>query len=474
MADLRNHELEHQIGLNSDTADRTATSVAPVWVPVDPGGVQMEGAPEITDVPTEHGTKGIKYAVLTSRNAQQGSVSMPFFPERASLLNAPVTLSSGGVPRYMTVNTYDFSNLAVTASGNSSADLGERKVVMFSTLSMAIDRNAPAPLALQLGGYVNTDRRIAYAATTSADTETAGAVTFTCADASGFKVGDYVTVVDTDNATTDSDVIITAISGNNISCTTTEDLDGSGTALTITKVVPTATWPTLDPYSSAETSVDFEVASTAGAFNAEWGGDNADLTALSVDFNAQITVKGFTADGTDNDENLTWTRATDGVPECSGAATLILAEDAYLDYKRAPSVRKCRFRVMGYTRSGASFTSTGAGSAGTSVVITTASTTGFAVNDYVYLTDGTKQAVAKITALSADTSITLDTLDADIGSGASVYNTGWEIKVDEADITGATKAPDGDNYAITVNYSARVKDGLETILATKAYDDDAA
>lgn len=327
---------------------------------------------------------------------------------------------------------------------------------------MSFDLDAGGVIDVQLGGYVNADRRLKYAASTTGDTETSGSnKTLTLADASGFNVGDYVVVQ------ANAETHITAISGNDITVAAL-DVGTSGAGKTVTKVRGTPSWPALDPYPQTNVFIDLDID------KAGWTGHNEDAKKATFTYTGNVTPKTHRPSA-DAPLNQTWTKRSDGIPTLTGSVTLLASEDEYFNFKRSSSVRKGALRIMGYSAAASGNTTTSNNeTAGSAKVVEVVSTSGFAVNDWVIFIDdaNNKQAVGKITALVADTSITIATLDVDIAAGSSVYNTAFMVKIPDFDVTSSPGSPDGDDYIVTVNFSAKVDEGESNVITIDAYDDD--
>ncbi len=471
---LRSYAHSVAIGVAIDDTDFQSRSITKKFVPINPGGLSLEGTPETESVPTEHATKGTKYRSFTKRNDNEGTLACPLFPSCAGLLlKAAVELSANGVPKVHEIYSRLSNNLGTTVSGNSASDFGSAKVgVLFNSLSMEINRQSPGHLSISLGAMLNADRAVAAASTTSVDVETLGtSKVFTCASATAFAVGEYVTITDGGTSTVSAETHITAISGNNITVANLSiNVNGGVTPNTITKVRGTPVFPPTTPgiYNSSGVYIDLDVDSD------EWTGDNSDVESISIQYSYPVERKNFRA-SSDPALNGTWTEAVDGTSTISGTISLLLAQDAYMSLKRAVETRSGRVRIMGVSAaSNASTTTTGAETAGSAVVVGVAATTGFSVNDYVLLNDGTNQAVGKITAISVGVSITIDTLDVDIASGATVRNTAFELKIPRFDINSAPMVPSGNSYSVQINFEGQLLEGETELLAVKAYDDDNA
>lgn len=440
--------------------------------PVDVGGIQLEGQPEVNRLQTLHLAQGSAYSFLNRRNANAGSISGPLFPQLAStILNAAVSTASDGKPKRHQVVEYFGASLGVDESGNSSSDIGQdKRGVVFTGFSVSFDRDGGGVVTPQLTGLVNADYALGAYSTTTSDTETAGSSkVLTCSDASGFTKGDVVLITDggTSNALTKT--VITAKSGNDI---TVASLSAgiSGTS-TVARAIPAASTDRpaaeLYPYPATNVAVDFDL--DIGG----WSGDNSDVQSVQIQFDQALTPKTFRANATTPERNQTWSDLSQGIPTLTGSVVLKFGQDEYANIKRASGVRQAALRIMGYHPAASGNTTTSAGeTAGTSVTVAVAATSGFAVNDYVYLDDGTNQAVAKVTTVNPGVSLVIDTLDVNLSSGATVRNTAWEIKIPQIDVTTAPLTQSGDDTIVTVNFEATVTASTTTLLTVKAYDDD--
>lgn len=476
MADLRNWEQKHSIGVAADPASRLSRSITKGFFPTDSGGNQVNPDAPVTDIETEHGSPGVIYRSVDERNGGGGTLTGPLFPSLAGLLGAATKKSSALIPEFYEICTAGFENLSTTLSGNSAPPVMQARIgCICSGFSLSFDRESPGPLSLTTNWFLNAQRNIAAASTTSLTNVAAGAsVGIVCASATGFAVGDYVRIVDADNDEIQPPTQIKAIATNTITIDTTVDLDGSGdTALAVTKAFPgPEAFPALPPYRTTDVRIDFQVANAAGVFPA-WGGDNVDVQSLSLDFDGALTPKLF-APNNDPELDAVWTRINDGIPSLTGTATLVLAQDAYLNYSPTSFIRKCRMRVMAAppAASGSTVT-TDAEAVGNNVAVTVSSASGFAVGDVVLFDDGTRQDVATITGIAGSV-LTVDDLKVALNAGATVRNAAWEIVVLTADITASTKSPGDDVYTVSVEFSASVNATTGTIIEINAYNDNNA
>lgn len=407
---------------------------------------------------------------MNRRNANAGNVSGPLFPELAStLLEAAVSDASDGKPRRHQVVEYFGADLGVDVSGNTDSDIGQdKRGVVFTGFSTSIDRDGGGVTTLQLTGLVNADYALGAYATTTSDTETAGSSkVLTCANASGFSKGDVVLITDGGTGNPLTKTVITAKSGNDI---TVASLSAGISGTTdVERTVPDAASdrPELYPYPTTNLFVDFDL--DIGG----WSGDNSDVQSLTLQYDRAITPKVFRANATTDELNQTWSVLSQGIPTLSGTLVLKFGQDEYANIKRASTVRTAAIRIMGYHPSASGQTTTSAGeTAGSNVTVAVAATSGFAVNDYVLLDDGTNQAVAKVTTVNSGVSLVIDVLDVNLSSGAAVRNTAFEIKIPQIDITSAPITQSGDDTIVTVNFEAVVTATTTSLLSVKAYDDD--
>ena len=354
-------------------------------------------------------------------------------------------------------------------SGNTDSDIGQdKRGVVFTGFSTSIDRDGGGVTTLQLTGLVNADYALGAYATTTSDTETAGSnKVLTCANASGFSKGDVVLITDGGTGNPLTKTVITAKSGNDI---TVASLSAGISGTTdVERTVPDAASdrPELYPYPTTNLFVDFDL-DIAG-----WSGDNSDVQSLTLQYDRAITPKTFRANATTPERNQTWSDLSQGIPTLSGTLVLKFGQDEYANIKRATAVRTAAIRIMGYHPSASGQTTTSAGeTAGSNVTVAVAATSGFAVNDYVLLDDGTNQAVAKVTTVNSGVSLVIDVLDVNLSSGAAVRNTAFEIKIPQIDITSAPITQSGDDTIVTVNFEAVVTATTTSLLSVKAYDDD--
>lgn len=242
---------------------------------------------------------------------------------------------------------------------------------------------------------------------------------------------------------------------------------------------PTPTWPTSDPVVGKNCLADIDFADNSNAY-AGWGGDQTDLRSLNITFARNIELDLHRADEATVELDGAWTQAYPGTPTCQLAFKLIQNSGKYRDFFRlSAGLRKCRVRLAwrGSSPSG-STTCTTSLTAGSSVTVAVAATTGFAVNDYVLLRQVTanKFAVGKVTTVNAGTSLVIDTLDVSMDGTAEtikVQNQAGQVKVSDARIKSApSEAPDGNVYTIDVSAEAVVGPSSTAPVAVSAYDDD--
>ncbi len=463
------------LGRNANTASITDTSVARKLWPVDVGGIQLEGQPEVNRLQTLHLAQGSAYSFLNRRNANAGTINGSLFPELAStILHAAGTntslLASDGKPYRHQIVEYFGQSLGVDVSGNSSSDIGQdKRGVVFNGFSMSLDRDGGGVVTASLSGYVNADYALGAVSSTTSDAESAGSSkVLTLASSTGFVKGDVVLITDGGTGNPLTKTIITAISGNDV---TVASLSAgiSGTT-TVARSIPDAASDRpeaeLYPYPTTSTYIDFDL-DVAG-----WSGDNSDVQSVSLQFDQALTPKTFRPSST-AELNQTWSDLSQGIPTLSGTVVLKFGQDEYANIKRATGVRTAALRILATHPNSSGNTTTSAGeTAGSSVTVAVAATSGFAVNDYVLLNDGTNQAVAKVTTVNAGVSLVIDTLDVDLSSGATVTNCAWEIKIPQVDITSAPITQSGDDTIVTVNFEAVVTATTTSLLSVKAYDDD--
>ncbi len=252
------------------------------------------------------------------------------------------------------------------------------------------------------------------------------------------------------------------------------------TEVELESAAPTPTFPAQEPYSSARCLIDLSLGDDSDSF-AAWSGDAADLVSLGFNYANNGEVYAHRANATAA-LNAAWTQAALGTRTLNLTGRLLATSSKYLDLIRHANLRKLRLRCALYGRNpSGSTTSTTTLTAGTSVVVTVAATTGFAVNDYVALIQSTanKFAVAKVTAIQAGPArLTLDVLDLDMDGGSetiTIYNTAVEFKVPTAYV--ATRSPlvvDGNLRAVDFTAQAVLVAGQTDVATVKAYNDDGA
>ena len=242
---------------------------------------------------------------------------------------------------------------------------------------------------------------------------------------------------------------------------------------------PTPTWPTSDPVVGKNCLADIDFADNSNAY-AGWGGDQTDLRSLQIAFARNLELDLHRADEATVELDGAWTQAYPGTPTCQLSFKLIHNSGKHRDlFRLAAGLRKCRVRLAwrGSSPTG-STTCTTSLTAGSSVTVAVAATTGFAVNDYVLLRQVTanKFAVGKVTTVNSGVSLVIDTLDVSMDGTSEtirVQNQAGQVKVSDARIKSAgSEALDGNVYTIDVTADAVVGPSSTAPVAVSAYDDD--
>lgn len=241
---------------------------------------------------------------------------------------------------------------------------------------------------------------------------------------------------------------------------------------------PTPTWPAQDPYTGKRVLCDLDIANNSQTLNG-WTGDYTSLRSLSINFQNGIETDLHRADESSDALDGTWTQAYPGTPRASIQFKLVADAAEHLDLLRLNAgLRKMAFRIAGYGAApSGSTTCTTTITAGSSVTVAVAATTGFAVDDYVLLWQPTanKFAVAKVTTVNSGVSLVVDTLDVTMVGGTEtikVRNTAFEIKCADARIRTATPPTlEGNVYVVDVTAEAIVGPSATSAIAIKAYND---
>lgn len=242
---------------------------------------------------------------------------------------------------------------------------------------------------------------------------------------------------------------------------------------------PSPTWPAQDPYTGKRVLVDLDIANNSQALTG-WTGDYASLRSMSINPQNGIETDLHRADESSDALDGTWTQAYPGTPRASIQFKLVADAAEHLDLLRLNAgLRKMAFRIAAYgANPSGNTTCTTTITAGSSVTVAVAATTGFAVDDYVLLWQPTanKFAVAKVTTVNSGVSLVVDTLDVTMVGGTEtikVRNTAFELKVSDARIRSATPPTlEGNVYVVDVTAEAIVGPSNSAAITLKAYDDD--
>ena len=232
----------------------------------------------------------------------------------------------------------------------------------------------------------------------------------------------------------------------------------------------TPSWPPLNPYDTRNVYIDLDMDETG------FTGDNADIRSLSLSYTNNLELDVFAASSTAS-LNGTWTKVYAGIPELTVSTSLVVTDSTYPFYADALTLKKAQMRIMGYNPSASGSTTTSDNeSAGASKVFTVGSTSGFATNDIVLIDDVANGRQSVGTATVGSGTITIDTLDTAIDgsvTAANIYNTAWELKIDELEVTSVSRPVVQGNVRV-VNLEMRANlEGTNTVMMThKAYNDD--
>lgn len=241
---------------------------------------------------------------------------------------------------------------------------------------------------------------------------------------------------------------------------------------------PSPTWPAQDPYTGKRVLCDVQFANNSQSLPG-WSGDNTSLRSLSFNYQNGIELDLHRADESDAALDGSWTQAYKGTPRASIQIKLIADQAEHMDLHRLTAgLRKCAFRLAGYGSNPSGNTEcTASLSAGSSVTVAVAVTTGFEENDYVLLWQPTanKFAVGKVTTVNSGISLIIDTLDLAMDGTSEtikVRNTAWELKVSDARVKTATPPTlEGNVYVVDVTADAILSPSNTTPLSLKAYND---
>lgn len=162
MAILQGHKLILRIGRQTDRTtvcpfsapDYESSSAANRWfdLAIDVDGFQALGDNPTIQVPTQHGVRGNAYSIGGDRNTQQGSLSMPFFPECAAfLLGLPAVVSDQ--KEYYTIEEYHDSGIG---SGTGAQYIG----CVFDGFSMTLNRGTTGVVSISLPFFFNQDKEL--------------------------------------------------------------------------------------------------------------------------------------------------------------------------------------------------------------------------------------------------------------------------------------------------------------------------
>ena len=241
---------------------------------------------------------------------------------------------------------------------------------------------------------------------------------------------------------------------------------------------PSPTWPSQDPYTGKRVLIDVDLANNSNALSG-WTGDLADVLSFGFNYQNQLEVTLHRADLASDERDGTWTQVIPGLKRAAIDVKLLTTSAKYLDLDRlAAGLRKCAFRIAGYSASPSGSTNcTTSLTAGSAVTVAVAATTGFTANDYVLLwqTTANKFAVAKVTTVNTGVSLVVETLDVTMDGTAEtikVRNGAWEFKIPEARIASAPpKTVEGNKFVVSFQANAIVTPGNTAAITLKAYDD---
>lgn len=164
MADILNDMMYLRANVNTTPTSRTEAfnATAPFYVPIFTDGLKAGETITAKAIDTEHKDPGVKYKVMTSRNAAEGTLETPMFPENISfLLNATLT-KTNGLPSYHGIEQYWNGTIGAGTSGfggtGSNTDTGRAlRGVLFNGFTMAFDRTNIEEVRLQNRIFVNQE-----------------------------------------------------------------------------------------------------------------------------------------------------------------------------------------------------------------------------------------------------------------------------------------------------------------------------
>lgn len=245
-----------------------------------------------------------------------------------------------------------------------------------------------------------------------------------------------------------------------------------------TSAAPSPSFPAQNPYDTKGVFCDFIIANTSNVLGAI-SGDLKTLRQLSIQFGNNLDLDLHLPDPTGS-LNMTWTDAMIGLRGLQFSGTLAASDIDHMTLPELGERRKLKIRLacVGGSPTG-STTSTANVTAGATKTITVASTTGFAVNDYViiYQTTANKFCVAKVTTVNAGVSLVVDTMDqamdGSAGEALTIKNTAFEFTIPLGYVKSATD-PVSDGNMRVVNFTGEaLLDPTQSALYTfKGYNDD--
>lgn len=175
MADILNDMLFLRANVNSTTSDREGAfnTTGAFYIPIFTDGLKAGETITAKAIDTEHKDPGVKYKILTSRNAAEGTLETPIFPENVAFLFAATLTKTNGLPSYHGLESYWNGTLGTgTASfggagGTGEVDTGRALLgVLFNGFTISVDRTNIEEIRMQNRIFVNREVPITAAAPT--------------------------------------------------------------------------------------------------------------------------------------------------------------------------------------------------------------------------------------------------------------------------------------------------------------------
>lgn len=267
------------------------------------------------------------------------------------------------------------------------------------------------------------------------------------------------------------------------------DRSGQGTALrvdmpafanrqtSLTDTPPTPTFPTEDPYSSADAYLAIVFADDDAAPR-PFDGDTEELRALSFEFSPALAVEGFRP-SSDATKHLAWSNLIRGTPTLTVSATLRASKSDFLRLTRHRAPRRAAVRAILVGSNPSLDTTCVANVAANATSLTVGSTVGGKVGDVLVLAQDTanKQCTVTVTGVTSGTVFATTAVPLAMNGTTetiTVRNTATLLEVPLLDVISAPP-PTGDGpKTMAVSLNARLAAGASRLYTYTAYDDDGA